>query len=158
MMQFVLKNIWGKKKISEKTKNNRAAWKTINNTAMSSQKKKHRQSYLQHYLILSIRLFSVIYRTPVEESLTLCRGAVDVFYSLSRLNKRLQRASEENSPGDLRTLTVSQNPVKNNQQTLSKFLRRSLLIFIIKGFRTIVFIFIVISTMFRTMFPAGHMA
>ena len=32
---------------------------------------------------------------------------------------------------------------------LSKFLRRSLLIFIMKGFRTIVFIFIVISTIFR---------
>ena len=32
---------------------------------------------------------------------------------------------------------------------MSKFLRRSLMIFIIKGFRTIVFIFIVISTTFR---------
>ena len=32
---------------------------------------------------------------------------------------------------------------------MSKFLRRSLMIFIIKGFRTIIFIFIVISTMFR---------
>ena len=36
---------------------------------------------------------------------------------------------------------------------LSKFLRRSLLIFIIKGFRTIVFIFIVISTKFRPICP-----
>ena len=36
---------------------------------------------------------------------------------------------------------------------LSKFLRRSLLIFIIKGFRTIVFIFIVISTTFRPICP-----
>ena len=40
---------------------------------------------------------------------------------------------------------------KPNQ--LSKFLRRSLLIFIIKGFRTIVFIFIVISTTFRPICP-----
>ena len=36
---------------------------------------------------------------------------------------------------------------------MSKFLRRSLLIFIIKGFRTIVFIFIAISTMFRPICP-----
>ena len=36
---------------------------------------------------------------------------------------------------------------------LSKFLRRSLLIFIIKGFRTIVFIIIVISTTFRSRCP-----
>ena len=36
---------------------------------------------------------------------------------------------------------------------LSKFLRCSLMIFIIKGFRTIVFIFIVISTMFRPICP-----
>ena len=36
---------------------------------------------------------------------------------------------------------------------LSKFLRRSLMIFIIKGFRTIVFIFIVISTTFRPISP-----
>ena len=36
---------------------------------------------------------------------------------------------------------------------LSKFLRRSLLIFIIKGFQTIVFIFIVISAMFRLICP-----
>ena len=36
---------------------------------------------------------------------------------------------------------------------LSKFLRRSLLIFIIKCFRTIVFIFIVISTTFRPICP-----
>ena len=37
--------------------------------------------------------------------------------------------------------------------SLSKFLRRSLLIFIINVFRTIVFIFIVISTTFRTICP-----
>ena len=36
---------------------------------------------------------------------------------------------------------------------MSKFLRWSLLIFIIKGFRTIVFIFIVISTTFRPICP-----
>ena len=36
---------------------------------------------------------------------------------------------------------------------MSKFLRRSLMIFIIKGFRTIVFIFIVISTTFRPICP-----
>ena len=36
---------------------------------------------------------------------------------------------------------------------MSKFLRRSLLIFIIKVFRTIVFIFIVISTTFRPICP-----
>ena len=35
----------------------------------------------------------------------------------------------------------------------SKFLRRNLVIFIIKGFRTIVFIFIVISTTFRLICP-----
>ena len=39
------------------------------------------------------------------------------------------------------------------QMKLSKFLRRSLLIFIIKGFRTIVFIFIDISTTFRSICP-----
>ena len=37
--------------------------------------------------------------------------------------------------------------------SLSKFLRRSLLIFIIKVFRTIVFIFIVIFTTFRPICP-----
>ena len=36
--------------------------------------------------------------------------------------------------------------LKNKPHSLSKFLRQSLLIFIIKVFRTIVFIFIVIST------------
>ena len=36
---------------------------------------------------------------------------------------------------------------------MSKFLRRSSVIFIIKGFRTIVFIFIVISTMFQPICP-----
>ena len=36
---------------------------------------------------------------------------------------------------------------------LCKFLRRSLMIFIIKGFRTIFFIFIVISTTFRPICP-----
>ena len=36
---------------------------------------------------------------------------------------------------------------------MSKFMRRSLLIFIIKVFRTIVLIFIVISTMFRPICP-----
>ena len=36
---------------------------------------------------------------------------------------------------------------------MSKFLKRSLLIFIIKGFRTIVVIFIVISTTFRPICP-----
>ena len=36
---------------------------------------------------------------------------------------------------------------------MSKFLRRSLMIFIMKVFRTIVFIFIVISTTFRTTWP-----
>ena len=36
---------------------------------------------------------------------------------------------------------------------LTKFLRRSLVIFIIKGFQTIVFIFIVISTTFRPICP-----
>ena len=36
---------------------------------------------------------------------------------------------------------------------MSKFLRRNLMIFIIKGFRTIVFILIVISTTFRTIWP-----
>ena len=36
---------------------------------------------------------------------------------------------------------------------LSRFLRRSLVIFIIRCFRTIVFIFIVISTMFRPICP-----
>ena len=40
---------------------------------------------------------------------------------------------------------------------MSKFQRRSLLIFIIKGFRTIVFIFIVISTAFRPIYPPVFM-
>ena len=44
---------------------------------------------------------------------------------------------------------------KNGKNWLFKFLRRSLLIFIIKGFRTIVFISIVISTTFR---PICHPA
>ena len=39
--------------------------------------------------------------------------------------------------------------INKEDNKLSKFVRRSLLIFIIKGFRTIVFIFIVISTTFR---------
>ena len=38
---------------------------------------------------------------------------------------------------------------------VSKFLRRSLMILIIKGFRTIVFIFIVISTTFRPICPSA---
>ena len=36
---------------------------------------------------------------------------------------------------------------------LTKFLRQNLMIFIIKGFRTVVFIFMVISTTFRTICP-----
>ena len=43
--------------------------------------------------------------------------------------------------------------IANTITQLSKFLRRSLLIFIIKGFRTIVFIFIVIFTTFRPICP-----
>ena len=42
---------------------------------------------------------------------------------------------------------------KKKTKQLSKFLRQSLLIFIIKVFRTIVFIFIVISTTFRPICP-----
>ena len=38
---------------------------------------------------------------------------------------------------------------------MSKFLKRSLLIFIIKGFRTIVFIFIVISPTFQPICPTA---
>ena len=40
-----------------------------------------------------------------------------------------------------------------NESSLSKFLRRSLMIFIIKGFQTIVFNFILISAMFRPICP-----
>ena len=40
---------------------------------------------------------------------------------------------------------------------LSKFLRRSLMIFIIKGFRTIVFLFIVLSTAFRPICPPAFL-
>ena len=40
---------------------------------------------------------------------------------------------------------------------LSKFLTRSLLIFIIKGFRTTVFIFIIISTAFWPVCPRGFL-
>ena len=39
---------------------------------------------------------------------------------------------------------------------LAEFLRQSLLIFIIKGFLTIFFIFIVISRTFRPICPTGH--
>ena len=42
---------------------------------------------------------------------------------------------------------------KKNELRLSKFLRWSLMLFIIKGFWTIVFIFIVISTTFRLICP-----
>ena len=41
--------------------------------------------------------------------------------------------------------------------SLSKFLRRSLMIFIIKGFRTIIFIFIVISMTFRPICPPAFL-
>ena len=41
---------------------------------------------------------------------------------------------------------VGENKIINKKNQLSKFLRRSLMIFIIKGFWTVVFIFIVIST------------
>ena len=44
---------------------------------------------------------------------------------------------------------------KTSSNKLSEFLRRSSLIFIIKVFRTIVFIFIVISTTFRPICPPG---
>ena len=40
---------------------------------------------LQHCWSLTIRLFCVIYRTLIGEVLPLCRNAVGVFYSLSRL-------------------------------------------------------------------------
>ena len=40
-----------------------------------------------------------------------------------------------------------------NGNKLSEFLRGSLMIFIIKGFRTIVFIFLVISTTFQAICP-----
>ena len=46
----------------------------------------------------------------------------------------------------------------NNPRSLichKKFLRQSLLIFIIKGFRNVVFIFSVISTTFRPIYPPG---
>ena len=36
---------------------------------------------------LTIRLFSVITKTLVREILPLCRGAVNVFYSLNQLGK-----------------------------------------------------------------------
>ena len=39
----------------------------------------------QHYWDLTIRLFSVISRTLIGEVLSLCRGAVSVFYSPSQL-------------------------------------------------------------------------
>ena len=43
----------------------------------------------QHYRNFTIRLFSVISRTFVRERvLPLCRGAVNVFYSPSRLGKK----------------------------------------------------------------------
>ena len=42
----------------------------------------------QHYWSLTIRLFSVIYRTLVGRILHLCRDAVDVFYSPSWLGHR----------------------------------------------------------------------
>ena len=41
----------------------------------------------QHYWNITIRLFSVISRTLVGGVLPLCRCAVDVFYSPSRLGK-----------------------------------------------------------------------
>ena len=45
---------------------------------------------LQYYWDLTVRLFSVIYRTLFRAGvLPLCRGAVGVFYSPSRLNKFL---------------------------------------------------------------------
>ena len=43
---------------------------------------------LQHYWNLTIRLFGVISRTLIRRMLPLCRGAVVVFYCLSRLSKR----------------------------------------------------------------------
>ena len=39
---------------------------------------------LQYYWSVTLRLFSVIYRTHAEEVLPLCRDPVDVFYSPSR--------------------------------------------------------------------------
>ena len=48
--------------------------------------------------------------------------------------------------------SYSTNEVED-QEKLSEFLRQSLTNFIIKGFRTIVFIFIVISTTFRPICP-----
>ena len=42
---------------------------------------------LQHYIKHTIRLFRVTYRTLVEGVLSLCREAVDVFYSPSQLGK-----------------------------------------------------------------------
>ena len=44
---------------------------------------------LQHYWNFSIRLFSVISETLVRWDLTLCRDAVRVFYSPSRLGCRI---------------------------------------------------------------------
>ena len=55
-----------------------------------------------------------------------------------------------------KSVRLNQNRKKKDKvytNLLSEFLRRSLMIFIIKGFRTIVFIFIVISTTFRPICP-----
>ena len=74
--------------------------------------------------------------------------------------KSLRRNRKHLRGGDKSTATmnpkVSTHPPVASPESicwLSKFLKRSLMIFIIKGFRTIVFIFIVISTTFRPICP-----
>ena len=51
---------------------------------------------LQHYWSLTIRLFSVIYRTLIGGGvLPLCREAVSIFYSLSHLSKHHRDTPQE---------------------------------------------------------------
>ena len=103
---------------------------------------------LQHYWSLTIRLFSIISRTQVWEVLPLCRDAGGVFYNpihlvLTWIDTRA------NANSFLKDLNLDYIYIYG----LSKFLRQSLLIFIIKVFQTMVFIFIVISTTFRPICP-----
>ena len=111
--------------------------------------------------ILTIRFFSVISRTLVlgGGSLPPCRYTVSVFYSPSRLGYKLFSAISRTLVGEglsprQRCIRCTLRPQPTGLYFLRVFLHLviyQVFLSMIKGFWTIVFIFIVISTTFRPM-------
>ena len=65
----------------------------------------------------------------------------------------IRKNNGRNRTAQSRNISALGEKITTNTCELSKFMRRGLMIFIIKGFQTIVFIFIVISSTFRSICP-----